>query len=85
MHIHGNSMSIQATDFFAAAQAEKGAAARRAAEVRRKLLTSGQNLEGAASPEEEFLIGQWTDSRHSQLESAEQYHTSASGKDSDFG
>jgi len=35
MHIHGNSMAINAASFYSAAQNEKAAAAQRAAEVRR--------------------------------------------------
>jgi hypothetical protein len=31
------------------------------------------------------MLGQWMDSRHSQVESEDQYHASASGKDPDFG
>ena len=39
MHIHGNSMSIQAANFYSASQGEK-TAAERAAEVRKRLLKS---------------------------------------------
>ena len=85
MHIHGNSMNIQAASFYSAAQEEKAAAARRAAEVRRKLLKSGQEIAGGATPEEEFMIGQWTDSRYRQTQNEDEYHASASGRDPDFG
>ena len=85
MHIHGNSMSVNATDFYSSAQGEKTAAARRAAQVRKKLLKGASEIEGAATPEESLLIGQWMDSRHSPVQSEDQYHPSAAGKDPDFG
>jgi hypothetical protein len=85
MHIHGNSMSINAASFYGAAQNEKAASARRAADVRKKLLRGASEIEGAATPEETLLIGQWMDSRHSQVQSQDEYHTAAEGKDSDFG
>ena len=85
MHIHGNSMSVNATDFYSAAQGEKTAAARRAAQIRKKLLKGASEIEGAATPEESLLIGQWMDSRHSQVLGEDEYHTVASGKDPDFG
>ena len=85
MHIHGNSMSINAANFYSAAENEKAASARRVADVRKKLLRGALEIEGAATPEETLLIGQWIDSRHSQVQSQDQYHTSASRKDPDFG
>jgi len=85
MHIHGNSMSINAANFYSAAQNEKTAAAQRAADLRKKLLKSASEIEGAAPPEESLLIGQWMDSRHSQVQTEDQYHPSAAGKDPEFG
>ena len=89
MHIHGNSMNINAANFYNAAQNEKTAAAQRAADVRKKLLKGASEIEGASTPEGTLLIGQWMDSRHSQVqspsESQDQYHPSAAGKDPDFG
>lgn len=85
MHIHGNSMAINAANYYSAAQEARAAATRRAAEVRKKLLRNALEIEGAATPEESLLIDQWTDSRHSQAESAEQYHASVAGRDPDFG
>jgi hypothetical protein len=84
MHIHGNSMAINAASFYATAQEEK-AAAQRAAGVRKKLIKSASEIEGSASPEETLMISQWLDSRHSQVQSGEQYYNSVSGKDPDFG
>jgi hypothetical protein len=85
MHIHGNSMAAIAADIYSSAQAERAAAAQRAAEVRKKQLKGASEIEGAATPEETLLIGQWTDSRHSQVQSEDQYHASAAGKDPEFG
>jgi len=84
MHIHGNSMSVNAANFYSTAQEEK-AAAQRAAGVRKKLIKNASEIEGAATPEETLLISQWMDSRHSQVQSGEQYKNSVSGKDPDFG
>ncbi|MFZ1084760.1 MAG: hypothetical protein WAN35_07345 [Terracidiphilus sp.] len=85
MHIHGHPMSVNPADFYAASQGERAANAQRAAEVRKKLLKSGALLDGAASPEETLMISQWLDGRHSQTESAEEYHATAAGRDPDFG
>jgi hypothetical protein len=74
MHIHGNTMSVNPTNFYAASQGEGAANAQRAAEVRKKLLKSGALIDGAATPEETLMISQWLDGRHSQSESAEEYH-----------
>jgi hypothetical protein len=78
-------MNINAANFYSVGNGERAAAAQRAAEVRKKLLKSASSLEGEASPEESLLIGQWLDSRHSQVLSQDEYHTAASGKDPDFG
>lgn len=85
MNIHGNSMSINAANFYSAGQNEKAAAAQRATDVRKKLLKGASEIEGASTPEESLLIGQWMDSRHSQVQSQDEYHTTAAGKDSDLG
>ena len=85
MHIHGNSMTINAANFYSATQEERAAAAQRAASVRKKLIRSASEIEGASTSEETLMIGQWMDSRHSQVQSEEQYDDSVSGKDPDFG
>jgi len=84
MHIHGNSMAINAASSYSAIQEER-AAAQRAASVRRKLLRSASEIDAANTPEETLLIGQWLDSRHSRVQSKEQYRAGASGKDPEFG
>jgi hypothetical protein len=85
MHIHGNSMSVNAANLYSATQEERAAAAQRAASVRKKLIRSASDLESAASPEETLLIGHWIESRHNQAQSEEQYPNSVSGKDPDLG
>ncbi|MGO9316242.1 MAG: hypothetical protein ACLPXT_15980 [Terracidiphilus sp.] len=83
MHIHGNSTNVNAANLYAAAQEES--AAQRAASVRKKLLRSASEIDGAASPEETLMIGQWVNSQHHELPSQEQYPYSVSGKDPDLG
>jgi hypothetical protein len=85
MHIHGNSMSVNAANLYSAAHGERAAAAQRAVEVRKKLLKSAAGIEAGATPEETLLIGQWLDGRHSQVQSEDQYHDSAAGKNPDLG
>jgi hypothetical protein len=87
MHIHGNSMNFQITGISSASAAANEAARQRAAEVRRKLMRSATEIEGEgiSSPEEAFLIGQWMDSRNSQVMGEDQYHAASEGKDQDFG
>ena len=80
MHIHGNSMSVNAANFYSATQEERAAAAQRAASVRKKLIKSASEIEVAASPEEILMIGQWMDSRHSQAQNGEQYPDSVTGQ-----
>jgi hypothetical protein len=85
MHIHGNSMSVNAANLYSAAQQERAAAAQRAASVRKKLIRSASEIEAAASPEETLMIGQWVNSQQSQVESGEQNYINISGKDPDLG
>jgi hypothetical protein len=85
MHIHGNSMTVNPANFYGAAQGERAAVAQRATDVRKKLLKGASDIDSAATPEETLLIGQWMDSRHSQVQIEEQYHASVAGKDPDFG
>jgi hypothetical protein len=84
MHIHGG-INASTSSLHSAAASESAAAAQRAADVRKKLAKSASEIDATASPEEDFLIGQWLDSRHSQVLSADPYHAAASGKDPDFG
>ncbi len=84
MHIHGNSMSVQSAGL-SSAQGERAAAAQRAAEVRRRLLKSAQSVESGADPDATFLIGQWLDSRHSQVLPQDENRAATAGKDPNFG
>ena len=62
MHIHDRTMTIQAMGFYSAAQQERTAAARRAAEVRKKLLRASRSIEEDQRnlfPDENLLIGHW--------------------------
>jgi hypothetical protein len=89
-------MSVNAADFYSAAQ-NRAATAQRAVEVRKKLLKSASEIEGAAIPDESLLISHWMDSRQNQAQSQlpsqiqgqteapRQYRTSTAGRDSDFG
>ncbi|MDR3751237.1 MAG: hypothetical protein P4K94_07090 [Terracidiphilus sp.] len=83
MHIHGNSMGIQAASFYSAAQGEK-TAAERAAEVRKRLLKHAAGMDTEDQSEETPSFGQWLDLQHTRLTSGEEYNNAASGKDSDF-
>jgi hypothetical protein len=85
MHIHASNMNMNSASLYSAAAAEKAAAAQRAADVRKKLMKSASDIEGVSSPDEAYMIGQWMDSRHSQVLGEDEYHTVASGKDPDFG
>jgi hypothetical protein len=78
-------MNINAANFYSVGNGEKSAAAERAAEVRKRLLKGAANVNGAATSEETLMIGQWLDSRHSQVESNAEYRAVASGRDPDFG
>ncbi len=84
MHIHPAAVGLHPINT-SAAGSERAADAQRAAEVRKRLLKSAQSIESGADPDATLLIGQWLDSRHSQVLSSDVYHTAASGKDSDFG
>jgi len=85
MHIHGAGMNLNAADLHSAGAAQSAAAAQRAAETRKKLARSAQEIDSTSTPEQGFLVGQWMDSRHSQVLSEDQYHPSAAGRDPDFG
>jgi hypothetical protein len=86
-------MGIHDPNFYAAAQHQRTEAERRSTAVRKKLLDSGLEVDGPASPEESLLIGQWMNAGHSSvpvpIEDQDQYHPSSEfssrGRDSDFG
>jgi len=55
--------------------------------VRKKLLKAGQtdDSEVNTDPNATMLIGQWLDSRHSQVLPSDEYHSASEGKDPDLG
>jgi len=64
MHIHPSAIGLHPINSYAAGN-EHAAAAQRAVEVRKRLLKAAQGAPSDATPEEDLLIGQWLDSRHS--------------------
>ena len=68
MHIHAQSMNLNAVSLHSAAAAEKTAATQRAADVRRKLKAGALRLEAESDTEDDLRIGQWSndDSRQRQ-------------------
>jgi len=85
MHIHGNTMNINAANFNSVGNSEKSAAAQRAADVRKRLLKGAAGVDGPATLEETLMIGQWLNERPRESESEAEYPAGASGRDSDFG
>jgi hypothetical protein len=84
MHIHPAAIGQHAINISAAGN-ERAAAAQRAAEVRKRLLKSAQAIASDTDPDAILLVGQWLDSRHSQVLPQDEYHAAAAGKDPDFG
>jgi len=84
MHIHGNQMNLNGINPYAAAS-QRVVDAQRAAGVRNKLTMSAKNIEGASSLDEATMMGKWMDGGNSRTPAPAEYHTAASGKDSDFG
>ena len=84
MHIHPAAMGQHPINI-SAAGSEGAAAARRAAEVRKRLLKSSANIDAASAPDATLLVVQWLDSRHSQVLPGDEYRDAAFGRDPDFG
>ncbi len=82
MHIHSAAIGLQPISSYAAGN-DRAAAAQRGAETRKRQLKSAQSVE--TDPEATMLVGQWLDSRHSQVMPGDEYHAAAEGKDPDFG
>jgi hypothetical protein len=85
MRIHGNSMNLQPVNLYSAAEIATTAAARRAAEARKRLLKSAHSA--SSDPELDAIpfVGQWLDSRHSQVLPPDEGHTDASVSNPDLG
>jgi hypothetical protein len=60
-------------------------AAQRAADVRKRLLKSGQNVEVELSPDQLLMIRQWLGNRQGQGQTDDRDSSGPYGKDSDFG
>jgi hypothetical protein len=84
MHIHGNQMNSNAINPYSAAT-ERAVASQKAADVRKKLMNSGSDVESASSPDEHFMVGQWIGQQHGQSFTEDEFHAGDSGRDSDFG
>lgn len=84
MHIHG-SMNMNAASLYSAAGAEKAAEAKRAADVRKKLLSGAEGIDGESTPEESMMISRWLNGGSSQSQRESEYRDAAAGKDPDFG
>jgi hypothetical protein len=84
MHIHPSAIGLHAINTSAAGN-ERAAATQRAFEVRKRLLKAAQTTAATPTPEENLLIGQWLDGRHSQVLPGDEYHSASQGEDSDFG
>ncbi|MGB8030693.1 MAG: hypothetical protein WCF30_13650 [Terracidiphilus sp.] len=83
MHIHPSAIGLRSINTSAAGN-ERAAAAQGAVEVRKRLLKAAQSAAAAPTPEENLMIGQWLDSRHSQVLPGDTYHAASQGEDPDF-
>jgi hypothetical protein len=54
-------MQSNAANLYSAAGAEKAVAGQRAADVRKKLMTRGLDIDGELNPEADFMVGRWLD------------------------
>lgn len=84
MHMHPAAIGLQPISSYAAGN-ERAGAAQRAAETRKRLRESAQSAEVEPDPDATLLVGQWLDSRHSQVLSGDEYHAAAEGKGPDLG
>ena len=85
MHIHGNSMNINAANFYSVGSGERNVAAQRAADIRKRLQKGAAVPEGTPAADEASLIDHWLGARPGHSEAAAEFHSYAFGKDSDFG
>lgn len=66
MHIHGANTNSSATNLHASGNDVRAVAAQRAAEVRKRLLKSGQSVEAELSPDQVSMVRQWLNNRSGQ-------------------
>jgi len=83
MHVHPAAIGLHNINAYALGN-ERAASAQRAAETRKRLLKSAESIEAESDPDATLLIGQWMDSRHSQVLPGDEYHSASEGSDSDF-
>jgi hypothetical protein len=83
MHIH-DSTSFNHVYVNPPTTVENATARQRAENIRKRLMASANETDGISSPDELNLIGQWMDSRHSQMLPDDQYHAAVEGKEPDF-
>ncbi len=84
MHVHPAAVGLHAINTYALAN-ERAANTQRVAETRKRLRQSAQSIAADSDPDATLLIGQWLDSRHSQVLPGDEYHAASEGKDPDFG
>jgi hypothetical protein len=85
MHIHGSNANNYAANLHSAATDVRAIAAERAAEVRKRLLKSGQIVEAELSPDRIRMIRQWLASRNGQGQTDDHDSSGSYGRDPDFG
>ena len=87
MHIHGSFMDMNASGLCSTAAAEKAAATKRAADVRRKLMKSATDIEGISTPDEAYMVSKWMEPLHNQPQKQTQGedHSASVSKDLDLG
>jgi hypothetical protein len=68
MHIHGANANNCAANWHSATNDARAIAAQRAAEVRKRLWKSGQNIEVELRPEQDLMVRQWLGNRHGQTD-----------------
>jgi hypothetical protein len=85
MHIHSHVTQYSVMNISSEAAIKNQLAQERAAEVRRKLLRSSTEASAPATPEEDFLIGQWMDQRNSLGLDEDTYFGAGTGRDPDLG
>ncbi|MGH9605455.1 MAG: hypothetical protein ACRD3N_07125 [Terracidiphilus sp.] len=88
MHIHGNSMNLNAANFSSPGLQNRAALeAQRAAETRKRLLNKSQSLEAESGADSDatLLIGHWLDGEPGQTQDEDAYGAVPSSRDNNFG
>jgi len=77
MHVHNHPTNFNAVDLYSSKAAERAASAQRAADVRRKLMKAGLDVE--VDPFESFLVGQGPEGGSRQRQDQNQNHANTAG------